>query len=300
MGSSPRMRGTPAIHIVTEVLFGIIPAYAGNTSDINTCTFTGRDHPRVCGEHHWSTSWLCRRSGSSPRMRGTRCRRTVRGSRARIIPAYAGNTSLIPTESASSRDHPRVCGEHEVSFPSSSNMPGSSPRMRGTHRLETPCVQSDGIIPAYAGNTNLCPSMASMLRDHPRVCGEHGMADIGDAFNSGSSPRMRGTPNGMRRNAIGCGIIPAYAGNTSPVLRRCFWPRDHPRVCGEHPMRWGMPVTSAGSSPRMRGTPSDALHLGLGEGIIPAYAGNTYCHPDSNSLAWDHPRVCGEHAFLRG
>ena len=147
------MRGTPWIGDPSGIGTGIIPAYAGNTSDINTCTFTGRDHPRVCGEHHWSTSWLCRRSGSSPRMRGTRCRRTVRGSRARIIPAYAGNTSLIPTESASSRDHPRVCGEHEVSFPSSSNMPGSSPRMRGTRRARVEVPDNAGIIPAYAGNT---------------------------------------------------------------------------------------------------------------------------------------------------
>ena len=192
-GSSPRMRGTPAIHIVTEVLFGIIPAYAGNTSDINTCTFTGRDHPRVCGEHHWSTSWLCRRSGSSPRMRGTRCRRTVRGSRARIIPAYAGNTPKMAVTRLPCRDHPRVCGEHTGSKHHASNPTGSSPRMRGTRTYVHQWLPCFGIIPAYAGNTAWPTLVTPSIRDHPRVCGEHPIAHIPRHVAQGSSPRMRGT-----------------------------------------------------------------------------------------------------------
>ena len=38
------------------------------------------------------------------------------------------------------------------------------------------------------------------------------MADIGDAFNSGSSPRMRGTHMFGIGGQGGKGIIPAYAG----------------------------------------------------------------------------------------
>ena len=71
------------------------------------------------------------------------------------------------------------------------------------------------------------------------------------------------------------GIIPAYAGNT---FRRQHWDslrRDHPRVCGEHLDRAVSRLREAGSSPRMRGTPSFAAFRIHVAGIIPAYAGNT-------------------------
>ena len=50
-GSSPRMRGTPAIRIPAHSRTGIIPAYAGNTSNTRLRARPHRDHPRVCGEH---------------------------------------------------------------------------------------------------------------------------------------------------------------------------------------------------------------------------------------------------------
>ena len=65
--------------------------------------------------------------------------------------------------------------------------------MRGTPANDLKLMFQEGIIPAYAGNTGLQLVASNVKQDHPRVCGEHGMADIGDAFNSGSSPRMRGT-----------------------------------------------------------------------------------------------------------
>ena len=212
-----------------------------------------------------------------------------------IIPAYAGNTLPANCSRKSRKDHPRVCGEHPQDGGNPIALQGSSPRMRGTHRLETPCVQSDGIIPAYAGNTNLCPSMASMLRDHPRVCGEHGMADIGDAFNSGSSPRMRGTPYSPYPTARCTGIIPAYAGNTTSPVRVTSSLRDHPRVCGEHSYAVEAMRSGQGSSPRMRGTQSSLQWDAVEAGIIPAYAGNTESWNYAPPSPRDHPRVCGEH-----
>ena len=91
------------------------------------------------------------------------------------------------------------------------------------------------------------------------------------------------------------GIIPAYAGST----RRCTRPRDarrdHPRVCGEHAETDPPEVPEGGSSPRMRGARLDLIDLGLGSGIIPAYAGSTSRAPCWPSSCRDHPRVCGEH-----
>ena len=50
-------------------------------------------------------------------------------------------------------DHPRVCGEHELTDEELAAQEGSSPRMRGTHVFATLTVRVNRIIPAYAGNT---------------------------------------------------------------------------------------------------------------------------------------------------
>ena len=51
VGSSPRMRGTHLLGFVCDYGSGIIPAYAGNTTQILQKPLINRDHPRVCGEH---------------------------------------------------------------------------------------------------------------------------------------------------------------------------------------------------------------------------------------------------------
>ena len=68
-------------------------------------------------------------------MRGTPRETDRSPPRRRIIPAYAGNTLYI--QHADWDD------------------PGSSPRMRGTHSTISYYDRDGGIIPAYAGNTNL-------------------------------------------------------------------------------------------------------------------------------------------------
>ena len=169
--------------------------------------------------------------------------------------------------------------------------------MRGTPLRQGCDISGFGIIPAYAGNTNPLIRLCAFSWDHPRVCGEHACSIASATSSSGSSPRMRGTRVVKVWILRAAGIIPAYAGNTSPVLRRCFWPRDHPRVCGEH-----LPITlpkhvRQGSSPRMRGTPIILPLTVFIHGIIPAYAGNT----QNKSIVFvqrrDHPRVCGEHVI---
>ena len=152
-GSSPRMRGTPDYVFMHCRDIGIIPAYAGNTGLIRGPRHHRRDHPRVCGEH--GTSVWCLRScrGSSPRMRGTRKQQPAHRHRTGIIPAYAGNTPWRPRGASATRDHPRVCGEHEVEEPVTGILEGSSPRMRGTPSTATEGLCPNRIIPAYAGNT---------------------------------------------------------------------------------------------------------------------------------------------------
>ena len=106
---------------------------------------------------------------------------------------------------------------------------------------------------------------------------------------------MRGTPNRYRIVFATPGIIPAYAGNTRGLRMMLSRVRDHPRVCGEHSVVPLALESSAGSSPRMRGTLGVGVRRNVGNGIIPAYAGNTAAVDIFCSATWDHPRVCGEH-----
>ena len=191
-------------------------------------------------------------------MRGTHQRQGEGRDNPGIIPAYAGNTDILPLSARGYRDHPRVCGEHMMSLRFMPCDPGSSPRMRGTLADHVTPLRYRGIIPAYAGNTYSAYQTAIAAGDHPRVCGEHFTYRDGLTTLQGSSPRMRGTLNPSTPEIDQTGIIPAYAGNTSwrTVRSRCR--RDHPRVCGEHQDFTPSDENTWGSSPRMRGT-----HMGL-------------------------------------
>ena len=257
-GSSPRMRGTLFLAGVDGDDLGIIPAYAGNTISSSAYPAWCQDHPRVCGEHLDPACGGRMFWGSSPRMRGTPSGIQTLGTTVRIIPAYAGNTSIEHRKRRWNWDHPRVCGEHHENRRISAPRLGSSPRMRGTQDLRARVGINSGIIPAYAGNTSPIGFARMLHRDHPRVCGEHQHRAPETAMELGSSPRMRGT---RRRSAIRtrtCGIIPAYAGNTLLLSVAFVAMVDHPRVCGEHSAVKWIRAMWRGSSPRMRGTPLTA------------------------------------------
>ena len=131
------------------------------------------DHPRVCGEHSRVMKSRSNCGGSSPRMRGTPPGIGICANSTGIIPAYAGNTRLPRRSCAGLWDHPRVCGEHTLSNRISSGLRGSSPRMRGTPIGCARWRNTNGIIPAYAGNTRTSNHRTCGAWDHPRVCGEH-------------------------------------------------------------------------------------------------------------------------------
>ena len=115
----------------------------------------------------------------------------------------------------------------------------------------------------------------------------------------GSSPRMRGTRGAFARPKQNGGIIPAYAGNTLFESISADPGRDHPRVCGEHQFSNVHGRQQRGSSPRMRGTQTPLCDTDTLEGIIPAYAGNTFAQWIDQTKNRDHPRVCGEHLLSR-
>ena len=303
-GSSPRVRGTPENRRIHVRRLGIIPACAGNTNARKRWRCVRRDHPRVCGEHLTQHVEAVEAAGSSPRVRGTLSRASTATSWSRIIPACAGNTCRSGNAAPSRRDHPRVCGEHNLIKSFVDGKTGSSPRVRGTPRTNRPhnlmpgiipacagntqslllfgcrivdaeVVDEFGIIPACAGNTHCMTPTSAVSWDHPRVCGEHVITSANKAEASGSSPRVRGTLRIVRRFSTCQGIIPACAGNTGRSSCAAPGLGDHPRVCGEHIALVPAEPVVVGSSPRVRGTQFSTGLSTENTGIIPACAGNT-------------------------
>ena len=130
-------------------------------------------------------------------------------------------------------------------------------------------------IPACAGNAHLARWAEPAQRAvHPRVCGERSGTPPVSVFQSGSSPRVRGTPpeggGGQRHRRF----IPACAGNARNL---------------RPPMN-----TGTGSSPRVRGTPGRREADDRRSRFIPACAGNASWNVTLLITTAVHPRVCGE------
>ncbi len=300
-GSSPRVRGTPKSSTVRRWIPRFIPACAGNSTIAvsASCRIAGSSprvrgtrraagrsspspavHPRVCGELAAklgkapdgvrfipacagnSTAVLSRASdlaGSSPRVRGTRA--VVVGSRRpiRFIPACAGNSAATAAPRAGNA--------------------GSSPRVRGTRSAKgTPAIRRR-FIPACAGNSQRRRAQPSVPAVHPRVCGELRDTRYRWLRYSGSSPRVRGTPEHLELNATPLRFIPACAGNSCATPPQSGTPSVHPRVCGELIAGNPRAFLVDGSSPRVRGTLCSAMPCRRACRFIPACAGNSKVWP---------------------
>ena len=135
------------------------------------------------------------------------------------------------------------------------------------------------IIPAYAGST--CPRGAGPVgvEDHPRIRGEHPLTGSQLVGGGGSSPHTRGARQRCRRRRTIGRIIPAYAGSTADIIIFRSIAADHPRIRGEHCHRLRSLIVGEGSSPHTRGAPASGAGSLQLIGIIPAYAGSTFRHP---------------------
>ena len=192
---------------------------------------------------------------------------------------------------------------------------GSSPRVRGTSRLNMSTMPDRRFIPACAGNMDTSQHQQPLPSVHPRVCGEHSLPPVLAIYSAGSSPRVRGTCLVDVKADVVRRFIPACAGNMTGRCRGKCCETVHPRVCGEHLPRSLRCILAPGSSPRVRGTwPSHSESAQYGRFIpacagnmrlasacyatlrfIPACAGNMSGRPRPAAISSVHPRVCGEH-----
>ena len=91
---------------------------------------------------------------------------------------------------------------------------GSPPQVRGKHTDVVAREVDFGITPAGAGKTLSICIGDSLLRDHPRRCGENFFACRNDGFARGSPPQVRGKRwRNVDKTRIS-GITPAGAGKT--------------------------------------------------------------------------------------
>ena len=293
-GSSPRGRGKPDAHVQRSDLLGLIPAWAGKTSFLIVGELELGAHPRVGGENASSSRTIRPAPGSSPRGRGKPLLPTAPKAPQGLIPAWAGKT-------------PPTFGRSCVGA-------GSSPRGRGKLPPLTRLAKNTRLIPAWAGKTFLA-RVAQLMREahprvggenertrasssassaHPRVGGENDIPPSLSPWRMGSSPRGRGKRDNTQQFFPHFGLIPAWAGKTTSILKRwqVYW--AHPRVGGENSLSHTHARVTHGSSPRGRGKPSGKRVPRAARGLIPAWAGKTILHRLARCCVAAHPRVGGE------
>ena len=165
-------------------------------------------------------------------LRHGRCRPEPPG----ITPAYAGTTNFGISAKDAFKDHPRVCGDHHGVNGIVDGYSGSPPRMRGPPSAPGGLPEPVRITPAYAGTTSSPRRIRREIRDHPRVCGDHlGITSLA-SIPWGSPPRMRGPLEEPEAVQESIRITPAYAGTTATSTADGRMAKDHPRVCGDHPV----------------------------------------------------------------
>ena len=174
---------------------GLIPARAGNTGARTHTHRRERAHPRSRGEHGFAVVFPAPGGGSSPLARGTHPYCHPARTRNGLIPARAGNTSRCGHSVRPGRAHPRSRGEHDSYGDKVIKGAGSSPLARGTRHRRHQSPESNGLIPARAGNTLSVACRSYLSRAHPRSRGEHAPRRTRCQRTGGSSPLARGTPN---------------------------------------------------------------------------------------------------------
>ena len=275
-GSPPRVRGEVDTLHGSKKVERITPACAGRSMRARSTMTATLDHPRVCGEKLRSLAVRNARTGSPPRVRGEVYVCSLISLTCRITPACAGRSRPLRLTRLSAQDHPRVCGEKLMTSCPGAPYTGSPPRVRGEVNDEAVRYWEMGITPACAGRRARREKTASILKDHPRVCGEKIRSSRAALTCSGSPPRVRGEGRPCGGLCSRGRITPACAGRrhrfSAPYAAR----RDHPRVCGEKRPKRMKGRLRKGSPPRVRGEAFVRYFGSQTAGITPACAGRSW------------------------
>ena len=217
--------------------------------------------------------------------------------RKRLIPAYAGRTTIQFSVITAYGAHPRLRGADPQWSQVQIGQWGSSPLTRGGLGAVALPDYWIGLIPAYAGRTISGRASVDRQRAHPRLRGADLDCDFFECVECGSSPLTRGGPTTRVSAPDAEGLIPAYAGRTLPRAGHSCISRAHPRLRGADlsPCRACYP--SWGSSPLTRGGLASIRDRGRKMGLIPAYAGRTLHRPTPWNEHRAHPRLRGADTY---
>ena len=152
-GSSPLTRGKPDGPTVDLEAKRLIPAHAGKTSAPHLASSPTTAHPRSRGENGAPSITVAAMQGSSPLTRGKLVDLDRQVGRLRLIPAHAGKTLTLPSDTIRRRAHPRSRGENSMADWKSSRLTGSSPLTRGKRPDADGSGCAERLIPAHAGKT---------------------------------------------------------------------------------------------------------------------------------------------------
>ena len=253
-GLSPRGRGSPDSDEIWSVLSGSIPAWAGEPQGRRQWMISRRVYPRVGGGAKMDGINAVRRTGLSPRGRGSLSSMPGVISSTGSIPAWAGEPLAASNPACGTRVYPRVGGGAWQAMTDSLPSAGLSPRGRGSRRLEILPQPQHGSIPAWAGEPYGSQPTSADLRVYPRVGGGAFRSETPISSTRGLSPRGRGSLGREKLPTILVGSIPAWAGE--PRQRR-FADRPggvYPRV-GGGAHGWSLATRLLkGLSPRGRGS----------------------------------------------
>ena len=187
-----------------------------------------------------------------------------------------------------------MCGKNQIRDMDDKRQEGSPPRVR-EERVGNECPSNErGITPACAGRTKPNGGNRRSKRDHPRVCGKNCCNCLLRSCCRGSPPRVREEPSVARMVTPWRRITPACAGRTGLNCGKVGYREDHPRVCGKNFPHTSKRLLKSGSPPRVREELAPVLSALISDRITPACAGRTMTGAKLNSLARDHPRVCGK------
>ena len=130
--------------------------------------------------------------GSSPLTRGKLVNADRVRSLIRLIPAHAGKTLTLPSETILRKAHPRSRGENLNPNREQAVEAGSSPLTRGKPSAAILYGSLSRLIPAHAGKTIPRWRCRRGVTAHPRSRGENADSDVSVEPLNGSSPLTRG------------------------------------------------------------------------------------------------------------
>ncbi len=263
---------------------GSIPAHAGETNTVPSCSFLERVDPRSRGGDRSRLEPLQELGGRSPLTRGRPGHGAADPTCGRSIPAHAGETPDRPGWAWRGWVDPRSRGGDGANGRPLHSGEGRSPLTRGRRARTRSGFLPLRSIPAHAGETNAGPSRQNRQEVDPRSRGGDVLAGAIIRGPEGRSPLTRGRPTARRGRCAGWGSIPAHAGETDHHGRVFFSLRVDPRSRGGDCVFRQFVDVDGGRSPLTRGRHACSSVRGYLRGSIPAHAGETM--PSNTLCLW--------------